>query len=268
MSIVTIARGSYSHGREVAERLAGRLGYECVSREVIIEAARQFNLPETLLLHGVTDAPSILERFTYGKEKYVACARAALLAHVRKGNVVYHGLAGHFFLRDVPTVMTVRIVADMQDRIAEAVRREDIGPEQARRRITDGDEQRRKWSLQIYGVDTWSSDNYDMTLNVDTMTIDDAVDLIFDNAQRPCFQTTPESQRMLDNLTLAARVQATLVEDFPTVTVCAQAGEVIISLEGPLGQQQKLTAAATDAALRVPGVEDALVHFAPLVTPD
>ena len=31
MPVITISRGSYSHGKEVAEKLCARLGYKCVS---------------------------------------------------------------------------------------------------------------------------------------------------------------------------------------------------------------------------------------------
>lgn len=37
MAIITISRGSYSRGKEVAEKLASKLNYECVSREIILE---------------------------------------------------------------------------------------------------------------------------------------------------------------------------------------------------------------------------------------
>lgn len=72
MSIITISRGSYSRGKEVAEKVAAALGYECISREVLLEASEQFNIPEIKLVRAIHDAPSILERFTYGKERYVA----------------------------------------------------------------------------------------------------------------------------------------------------------------------------------------------------
>jgi len=45
------------------------------------------------------------------------------LAHVRKDHVVYRGLAGQYFLRDIPHVLKVRIIADMQDRGREEMRR-------------------------------------------------------------------------------------------------------------------------------------------------
>jgi cytidylate kinase len=252
MSIITVSRGSYSRGREVAEKLAQRLGHQCVSREVMLEASQQFNIPETDLVRAVTDALRILERFTYGKERYVAYVRAAVLRYARKDNVVYHGYAGHLFLRKVPTVLKVRIIADLEARVREAMR----------------DEERRKWGLQLYGVDTWDSDNYDMVLNVATMTVDDAVELILHNAKRPCFQTTPESQKILDNLALAAQVQAALVEDFPTedfptAEVSAKEGRVFVALKGPVTQAKKLTARARSIVDGMEQVEEAIIDFVP-----
>ena len=99
MSIVTISRGSYSRGKMVAEQLAKALSYECISREIILEASEHFNIPELKLIRAIHDAPTILDRFTYGKERFIVFFRAALLTHMQRDNVVFHGLAGHFFNR-------------------------------------------------------------------------------------------------------------------------------------------------------------------------
>ena len=114
MPIITISRGSYSRGKEVAEELAQKLGYEIISRDILLEASETFNIPEIKLIRAIHDAPSILERFTYGKERYVAYIQSTLLKHVQKDNVVYHGLAGHYFLRGISHVIKVRILADLE----------------------------------------------------------------------------------------------------------------------------------------------------------
>ena len=44
MSIITISRGSYNRGKEVAEKLAKELGYECISREILLEASTEYML--------------------------------------------------------------------------------------------------------------------------------------------------------------------------------------------------------------------------------
>ena len=103
MSIITITRGSYSHGKELAETLAEKLGYECFSRENLREdASEQFNLPEIKLFRAIENPPSLLDRITGGKEKYIAYLRSAFLKHVQKDDIIYHGFVGQFFLKDVP----------------------------------------------------------------------------------------------------------------------------------------------------------------------
>ena len=209
MSIVTISRGSYSRGKEVAEKLAKTLGYECISREILLEASEKFNIPEIKLIRAVHDAPSVFERFTHGKERYVAYLKAALLKHVQKDNVVYHGLAGHFFLQEIPHVLKVRISADLEDRIAEEMRRENISADEARATIKKDDEARRRWGLYLFGADTWDPSLYDLVIHIKTkaLSVDDAVNLILCAVEMPCFQTTPESQKVLDNLVLAVAKQ-------------------------------------------------------------
>lgn len=57
MSIITISRGSLSGGQELAERVARRLGYRCISREVLVEAAAKFGVPELKLSEYLEKMP-------------------------------------------------------------------------------------------------------------------------------------------------------------------------------------------------------------------
>jgi cytidylate kinase len=207
MAIITISRGSYYRGREVAEKVAQKLGYECLSRDILLEASEEFNIPEIKLIRAIQDAPSILDRFTRQKEKYVAYIRAALLKHVQKDNVVYHGLFGHFFLQDIPHVLKVRIVADLEARVADEVKREGISESKAREVLMKDDEERRKWALQLYGADWWDATLYDLVIHLKTIKVDDAVDLLYHIVQLPGFQTTPESQDAINNLLRAALME-------------------------------------------------------------
>ena len=58
MSVITISRGSHSHGKAIAEKVAKELGYECISREVLLEASSEFNVSEFKLLHALRDRQS------------------------------------------------------------------------------------------------------------------------------------------------------------------------------------------------------------------
>jgi len=211
MSIITISRGTYHRGREVAEKLAQKLGYACISREILLEASEEYNIPELKLIRAIEDAPSILDRLTRQKEKFVAYIRASLLKHVQKDNVVYHGLFGHFFLQDIPHVLKVRIVGDLEARVTDEVRRESISAEKAREIIVRDDEERRKWAYYLYGADAWDATLYDLVIHLKTISVDEAVGIISNVAQLPGFQTTPESQQAVDALVNAARLEMSSV---------------------------------------------------------
>ena len=253
MAIITISRGSYSRGKEVAEKLAHKLGYACISRDILLEASDEFNIPEIKLIRALHDAPSVLERFRHGKERYVSYLRSALLQHAKKDNLVYHGLAGHYFLRGIPHVLKVRILADIEDRVAEEVKREGISAEKARYILLKDDEERRRWGLQVYGTDTWDSRLYDMVLNIKALTVTDAVDIISSVVAKPCFRTTPEAQKTVNDLALATRVQATLARIAPKLVVTAnhtavfiRNGEEIPTLSEDVIDEIKRTAAGID----------------------
>lgn len=263
MSIVTISRGSYSRGREVAEKLAAALHYECLSREIILDASEQFNIPEIKLARAIHDAPSILDRFTYGRERYIAFFRAALLKRLQKDNLVYHGLAGHAFLQKIPHVLKVRIIANLEDRIREEMQREHISEDQARQVLVKDDAERRRWSMALYGLDTWDQRFYDMTLHLDTMDVDDAVSIILHGLRRPCFQTTPRSRDLLDDLSLSAQVEAALVREYPKAAADSANGVVYVSVRGSLIDETVITAKVRRLAEKVEGVKALHVTIMP-----
>jgi cytidylate kinase len=268
MCIISISRGSYSHGREVAEKVAKELGYQCVSREILLETSEQFHIPEIKLVRAIHDAPSVFDRFTYGKERYIAYIRAALLKCVQKDNIVYHGLAGHFFLQEIPHVLKVRVIADLEDRVKEEMKREGISAEEARYILKKDDDERRKWSLQLYGHDTLDSSLYDLVVHIKRKKVGDVVDLILYAARMPCFQTTPESQKIINDLTLAAEVKAALLSEFPTSRVTAKDGSVFVKIEIPLSHQEKTTNALKRIAENIDGVKEVNVYVTPLINVD
>lgn len=252
MPVITISRGSYSRGKEVAEKVASELGYECISRDILLEASEEFNIPEIRLVRALHDAPSVLERYTHGRERYVSYVRKALLQHIRKDNVVYHGLAGHYFLPDLPNVLKIRIISDIEERVKEEVRRENISDEKARYILKKDDDERRKWGLRLYGIDTWDSKLYDMVIHIKSLSVEDAADLICRTVRKPNFETTPESKKILEDALLAAKVHAAIVKLSPTSIVTADDGVVNIGdPEASMGNEIKKIAENIEGVKKV-----------------
>lgn len=268
MAIITVSRGTYSKGKEIAEKVAQKRGYECIARKILLEASSEFNIPEIALIRALHDSPSILNRFTHGKEKYIAYVRHAFLQHLQKGNVVYHGLAGHFFLQNVSHVLKVRITRNMDDRVREEMKRENMSENKARHILAKDDEERRKWSLHLYGIDTWDPKLYDLTIHLEKLSIDDTVDIISEVSKRPCFQKTANSQKTYDDLLKSAKIQSLLIEKIPTVEVVCKDEKVKIYFKGSFGQEDYTKTKIVEMLSDIPGYHNTDIEILPITAPD
>jgi len=219
MAIITISRGSYSRGKEVAEAIAAKLDYECVSRDILLETCQEFSIPEIRLVKALHDAPSVLDRFNHGRERYMSYFRAAFLKHMAKDNIVYHGLSGHFFLQGIDHAIKLRIIANMEDRIKEEIKRENSSTEEARYILKKDDDERRKWGMSLYGKDTWNCSLYDLVFRIDIMTVEDVVGVLEGIIQQGRFDATPESTALLKEQALVASIHAKIVDIAPRATV-------------------------------------------------
>ncbi len=241
MAIITISRGSYSRGKEVAESLAERLGYACVSRDILLETCEEFSIPEIRLVKALHDAPSVLDRFSHGRERYISYFRAAFLNHMVQDNIVYHGLSGHFFLQGIAHAIKVRVIANMIDRIKEEMKRENSSAEEARYLLKKDDDERRRWGMSLYGKDTWNCSLYDLVLSIDIMTVEDVVNILEGVAQKGRFEATPESTARLKEHALLANIHAQIVNFAPRATVKIKDGVVTLgNLDGGLKSDTKL----------------------------
>jgi cytidylate kinase len=254
MGVVTISRGSYSSGKEIAEKAAQKLGYGCISREVILAASKEFNIPEIKLTQAFEDAPSILDRFTQGKKKYIAYTQASLLKHLTKDNLVYHGFAGHYFVQGISHVLKVLIIAGPEYRISTVMKRDKISRKEASHFIKKIDEQRRKWGQKLYGIEPWDPSAYDLVLNIDKITIEDAVDAICRISGLRQFQTTPESKNAMDDLALTVNVKNFLMDVKPSVDVQVESKFVYLKPNVPLSQESEVVKKMGEIIKTIPDI--------------
>ena len=265
MAVITISRGSYSRGKEIAEKVAARLGYECISRDLLLEVSKEHNIPELKLVHAIHDAPGMLERLNRKEEKYIGFIKSALLRHLKADNVVYHGLAGHFFVKDVPHALKVRVLADMEDRVRLEMERKNIGAEEARKILEKDDEERRRWSERLYGIDTADPSLYDLVVHIRQLTVDDAVDMICDCVSKPHFKTTPESQRMIEDLALSAAINKALLDVGTDITACVDNGVAHIETEAAVGAEESLVKEIREVVETFEDIQDVKIQCHPIV---
>jgi cytidylate kinase len=265
MAIITISRGSYSRGKEIAEKVAAKLGYRCISRDLLLEVSKEYNIPEIKLVRAIHDAPGILKRLHRKDKKYIAFIKSALLNHFKEDNIVYHGLAGHFFVKDVPHALKVRVLSDMDDRIRLEVERKGIAADEARRILEKDDEERRKWSLDLYGIDTADPSLYDLVVHIKQITVDDAVDMICECVSREQFKTTPKSQRQIEDLALSANLHKVLIDVEPDIKVCVDDHIAFIETEAALGAEKRLIEEIREVTGTFEEISDVKIECHPIV---
>lgn len=241
MAIITFSRGCFSHGKELAERVAERLGYECISREILLEASHFFHVSETKLFESLHDAPGLLDRITHVQQRFVDRIKAALLEHIVKDNVVYHGLAGQMLLDGISHVLRIRVIADIEDRVNLLKNRQRVSRKKALHIIELEDHERAEWYRNVYRIDGNDPRFYDMELHIGRLTIDDACDIVCQAASKDGFKATAQSQSALEDLAIENHVKV-VIEDLCKAEVTSKNGIVHIRISG---QKLKSTGAAS-----------------------
>ena len=234
MPIITISRGTFSGGRDLAEALAGELRCPCISREVLVEAGARYGASEAALSAALSQAPSLIDRLRRDRDRYLAFIRAVLCKHARQGDLIYHGHAGHHLLAGIRHVLRVRVVADISFRISAAMKQLNMTSRQAEGHIKKVDAERRKWTRFLYGVAWEDPSNYDVVLNLEYLGIAGACAAVVRLAELPQFQPTDESRKALADLALQSFVLAALASDVRTrdADFRVRAHDGVVTVEG------------------------------------
>jgi cytidylate kinase len=210
MPIITVSRGSMSGGKAFAECVARTLGSPCVGREILITAAAKLGVPEEVLAKKMERGPGLWDRVTLERGMYVVAVQAALAELIEKGDLVYHGLAGHMLLRGLPAVLRLRLIAPLEVRIRTVMERQECTREAAERYIHDVDENRVSWTKFMYGEDLRDPQLYDLVINLERMSIPTACAMVVEAAKRTEFQVTDAVRARLTDFALACRVKVAL----------------------------------------------------------
>jgi cytidylate kinase len=236
MSVITISRGSFSGGKRLAECLAASLGYRVVDREVIVERAAAHGVSQEELLAAMQKPPTFLERLQHNKYLYMALIQSALCEEVRTGKAVYHGNAGHLLLKGGPHILRVRIIAPTEFRLKMAQDRLKLSRSEALDYIQRMDQDRRKWVKYLYGVEWGDPVNYDIVLNLESMSISEACETVSTLARQRCFEFAPGCQAAMDDMALSSRVRAELALDPATshLEVSVEAKDGVVAVHGAI----------------------------------
>ena len=198
--VITISREVGSGGRTIGSKLAEKLGVRYCDKDlikslmekfgisagsieqikgqkknVIVEALRRFT-PDPyagpVRMSGMEITPGVTPDDVFNVEsevlKQLAAAESCVIA----------GRSGFFILKDCPNKVDIFIRASLEKRVERVMGRQGISREEALEVIEKVDAMRENYIRRYTGTSRYDSRNYDLVLNVDDLSADEAVEVI------------------------------------------------------------------------------------------
>jgi cytidylate kinase len=265
MSIISVSHDSCSHGEDIARAVAEKLHYECVGPEIIQHVCQYLDFPYSSVEKALHNSPTSLEQLSTKKEQRLAIFRSVFFEYMAQDNIVYHGLAGHIFLADVPNVLKVRITTPLENRVSEKIRRENLTYDNAKKALLRQDKERAKWTRELYGKDNHDPRLYDLYLNFHNISRKAAVSVIIGTPQLSTNGNEKIMRKRLRDMALAAKIEARLLELLPEVEAVSKDGEVFVSVNGSILQEERIVERARGMISGIEGIRKINIGVAPSI---
>ena len=261
MPVIAMTREMGSGGREVAERVAEKLGLTVILHELVEhDLAEHMHVRESVIHHRFEGGATLRERLQIGSKRLARYTAEEILDLAKRGNVLIRGWGACVVLRDVPHVARIRICAPMEVRERAVTERYGLRDRSiARREIDHNDAAHRRSLRAAHGVDREDPLLYDLVLNTERNSIETCVKLVCDLVERPEFRETEAARAILDDRALEAHVRIKLRERFIAgtgvtgVEAMASGGKVILT---GTAIHETLAADASKLAAEVAGVKE------------
>ena len=208
--VITISRELGSGGRTIGRLLAQKLKVRYSDKELIHGLQQKFSLTTsgienlkgqkknwfTDFIQLVAPAPDA-SLFVEAGSQYIKEFRADLTtddiheaeveiikAIADEGSCVIAGRSAVFVLKDHPNKLDVFITASMEHRIERVMKKQGLSRAQAIEVIDRVDKMRDNYIKRYTGKTRYDARNYNLAINVDELTEEEAADLILDYIQK------------------------------------------------------------------------------------
>jgi cytidylate kinase len=203
--VVTLSHATGAGGETIGRTVAKDLGFYCVDEEVINLAARKEGL-DAAVVADAERRKSFLERFLAGlSETPIADGSVGMLVPeavmtrseslrtviveaiheiAERGQAVIVSHAASIPLAGRPDVLRVLITASVETRVQRVAREGRAGTSDPARFIKDNDAGRADYFQRFYRIERELPTHYDLVINTDALTADEAADVIVAAARR------------------------------------------------------------------------------------
>ena len=255
MPVITVFSASQCRGDEVAQGVAQRLDLELVDDKLFAVASEQYGFSKESLTNAVFGRSSFLNNITHERERCVAALQLTLAQFVASEEFVYSGFASHLITGDIPHVLKVCLVANLEYRVAAAAKEHGISAAKAKELIQKEDEKCYEWVYYLHKTKPWEPDLYDLVLPMHGREVSEAVDLICEHAGHEALVTNEASRRAAADFLLASEVHRALAAKGYFFRVACDSGDITVTFDKDVLLPNRLAGKLETIALGVPGVK-------------
>ena len=265
MAVISLFSGTFCMQDAVIRYLLDGNGYRPVTdEEIVSEAGRLSGISESKIAKAFSARTSVFNKFTHERERSIAYLKLAVAGVLSDDQLLISGLSAHLIPMDISHVLRVCLIADARFRLAAAMAEKEIAEHEAAKLVHRQDEDRVGW-VQVLrdSDDPWNPDLYDMVIPIDQTQPHRAAAMILENAAKPVVKSTVRSRRAVEDFSLAARVEAALVQEGHNVQVDAADGTVTLTIDKHVLMLGRLEHELKTIAGKVPGVKQVETRVGP-----
>jgi cytidylate kinase len=200
-SVVCISGTDGAAGEQVAPLVASRLGFRLVNEQIVAEAAREAGVHEQFVadvekrkslvsrvlgqiaasdMAGVSalGAIPVITEETPASDALRGLIRSTIEQVAEQGDSVIVAHAASYALGDKPQVLRVLITGGPEERAKRMAEAQRCGVKEAEKLVSRGDANRSDYIKRFYGIAAESPSDYDLVLNTDRLSAEQAADTI------------------------------------------------------------------------------------------
>jgi len=219
MSVVTIRGRLGSGAPEIGKLVADKLHADYVDREIIAEVAQLLNaqprdvtakeMPPGSFLGRIAEvlgsgyivgagyaasndyAGAYLPTWQISLDdtRYLVGLESVIRGLARNQSIVISGRGSQFILKCHPGALHILVVASLDVRMKRTMESLKVDEESAKKEIEHSDSSRREFIKRYFRAEIWDPLNYDLILNAERLTFEDAASIIVDAVS---FRKSPE----------------------------------------------------------------------------
>ena len=201
MSIITISRQMGSLGDEVASALSRKLGWELITRDLLMERFFPDSSPEQRTRLAAS-AKFYLSEYKDGRS-FKDVLAASLISMSRESSAVLLGFGSQLMFSGSNDALHVRIVASDTTRLSRIEKHFHLSEDASKALLASTDRKHKRFVSHVFGEDLSDLSLYHLILNTDHLTVDECVASILaafhEHDLRARIKTETRSEGSLDH---------------------------------------------------------------------